>query len=648
MSKHTGHYLKPGVRVSAPGVLFALVIDPRIESGARTERDTYHTFGAAEVCVSHWRRGKWTAVRGARCHTAEQLAEWMAAHASRRARNYVYTPSAGESLALGGVWSALDSGPVKWVPYGTHSPHADRCKAREGTTVVRRVAISPRVGILDYARYGLRWVWLSARQYFDAPEEDLAESFQWEWPDTGVERAQVGHTYRTGRERAGLWMRAFQELTVWWRTHSNAPWALTASGLSKGILRTHIAPKTLTTHTDEWCYRLEREACYGGRATTWFFGDLGQPHLHTTDRTPAPPRSSYAPIAGPLHQVDVRSMYPWLLRERDFPISKTSYREDRDAGEPQAFASCTGVIARVTIETDVPEYPCRVGTRIMYPVGRFTTTLTGPELLMLKGEGRVVKCHAMSQYHMGRPFREAAGALIAMREGARERGRPAWELFAKLLGNGLGGKLAQRKGQWVDRPKHVAIERFGEWYEFDRAKGRSRRFRAIAGLCSEYVPDATGAGPYTAAFAYLAAYGRLHMRAIREGLPERSVVSQDTDGLWLTREGREACEVATGACADVAGALREVACVPAARFLGPRHYWIPGEWVLAGFSSPTIDPKGWMVSDTARHTPLSGPAGSAPRGVCVSARTSILQIESPGLKIGRDGWGTARYRRGGM
>ena len=41
------------------------------------------------------------------------------------------------------------------------------------------------------------------------------------------------------------------------------------------------------------------------------------------------------------------------------------------------------------IETDSAEFPERVGDRIYYRPGRFTTTLTGPELLALKGTGRV-------------------------------------------------------------------------------------------------------------------------------------------------------------------------------------------------------------------------------------------------------------------
>jgi hypothetical protein len=641
-----GYYLKPGTRGTAPRVLFSLVINPALADGGASSRDQFHTFASADVCCSVYRRGKWSAPRSAHVNSERELSAWMGAQAQPRARNYVVTPSAAESLALGGTWEEIDSGPVKWLPPNAVRKNAQKRTAHKNLTIVRRACLSPRCTILDFTRAGLRWVWMSGTQFFTSSEDELADSFGHGWADTGRTDAPGLWTNRTGPERAALWLTAFQGLSDWWRENSKAPFALTASGLALGILRTHIKPKALCTHTHATTHALEREACFGGRATTWFYGDVGQLSLHRGRNPEPPPKSQYGAIPGPLAHVDVRSMYPALLRDREYPRQFITYRENVPASEPAEYAHSHGVIARVTIETDTPEYPCRVGSRIFYPTGQFTTTLTGPEILALRGEGRIRKCHAMSVYMLGRPFREAAGALLDMRARAQADGRASWEMLAKNIATALGGKLAQRKGAWVDRPKIDAPLRFGEWFGAAARSSSVHRFRALAGLVWEYQPDASGSGPYTAAFAYLAAYGRLMMKGVRHACPQESIVSQDTDGIWATEDAMEALHVGglLGACGP--GSLRITHAVTAARFFGPRHYWTPEAWTLAGFHNPTLNADATRVADTLRCVPTSGPAGAPPRGVCVRARSSALAIESPGLKIGPNGWATARPRRG--
>lgn len=640
-----GRYLKPGKRVTAPAVLFGVVVNPHVESSARTERDTLHTWGSADVCVSHYRRGRWSAPRGAHCETPEALAAWMDKNARPRARNYVVTPNAAETLALARVWERIDSGPVKWVPPGTHwNPKAAGLDA-SGVTVIRRLSIGARCTILDYARGERRWLWLSGRQFTESDEESLAQAVGHQWDTAPREPTPDAYVHRTARERSVMWVTFFRQMCDWWRAHARAPFGLTASALSMGMLRSHVRPKLLTSHNDPRAHRLERDACFGGRASTFYYGDIGDTAAAGTESVPAPLPSSYGSIPGPIEQWDVRSMYPWLLREQLYPVALISYREDRRPNEPQAYATECAVIARVTIETDTPEYPMRVGDRIIYPTGRFTTTLTGPELLRLKGDGRVVACHAMSMYRLSDPFRDAAAALIAMRENPDSADRPAWQMFAKYVANGLGGKLAQRRGEWQECPQIPAKMQFGEWFECGAKTGQTHRYRAIAGCVWRYVRDTTGAGPYTAAFAYLAAYGRLHMRGVRDVCPSRSVVSMDTDGVWVLPDGSSALKRRTCAGHDRAGVLRRISGAGAARFFGPRHYYAAPHWVLAGFAAPSISRGGTGLRDVQRFTPMARPAGRAPVAVCVRDRYSTLAVEAHGVSIGADGWAVARQRR---
>lgn len=641
-----GHWLKPGVRVTAPNVLFSLVASPNHTPTGRGELSDWLDWGGADVCVSRWRRGRWGPVVGARCESPDALYRWMMNHAEPRARNYVVTPDGMSTLAVVQHFDQLTDAPVKWLLPGTILSAKSKRALPPNTTFVRRCSFSPRVLIFDYTRGPFRWIWLSGRQHFDLGENELAQAVGELWRDTGEydpEDATVAHT---GQARAILWNRAYQHLADWWRATAKAPFGLTAASMSMGILRTHIEDKQLCTHTLAESHMLEREACHGGMARVWYYGDIGNPRKHARRGCPAPPKSPYGSIEGPMVQLDVRSCFPWLLRERRFPVRLYTYKERMTAQELLQWCRSFGVIARVTVETEVPEYPLRTKTGVCYPVGRFTTCLCGPELLRIASEGRIAAVHCVSLYDLGSPFKEATGALIAMRESARKCANSGWEWFAKIVSNALGGKLAQRKGEWIERPDLVAKVPFGEWTESVRGKKGRSRFRSLAGLVWEHKTDPTGFGPYTAAFAYLHCYARLHMRGIRDALPARSVIQMDTDGLWVLSACVSAVQFRTDPKRAPAGTLCLRGTALAGRFFGPKHYYVPGGWVLAGFAHPTVTRGGKEVRDTQRYTPIAGPLGGAPRGTLVEQRASLIGLETNGDAVALDGWAKAPRKRG--
>lgn len=642
-----GHYLKPGVRATAPGVIMVVVPSPSIRTVNGDESNLWYEWGGADVVYSARRAGRWSPVRQQRCETTAELHATIEQWACSRRRNYVITPDGAETAAQVRLWDHIDRGRVRYAPQHVGQVKANGVQKGNYATIIRRVAVSPRCFILDYQRSGKRLVWLSGNQYFDAGEDALQKASGVEWCDSGDWYAPGTYGVRTPRERACVWLAVFQRLSDWWLTHAKAPFGLTGSALSFGILRTHVAPKALCTHALPDVHQMERDACFGGMARTFYFGDVGRCPYSLASA--APPRSQYGSIPGPMHHIDVRSMYPSILRDMVFPTKHKANYGDITPQQLLGLCTCRCMIARVTIETPVAEYPERVNGLIFYRTGRFTTTLTGPELEAIAREGKIVKVHYATTYVPGRPFRSAATALIRMREDARRSDppQPAWELFAKLIGNGLGGKLAQRKGQWQHRERVPALMRYGEWTDVS-SRGRSQtRYRGIAGITWEWVSDQTGEGPYTAAFAYLTAYGRLHLRRLREMCPERSVLSIDTDGLWVTSAAMDGpLGASCDPCAQ-AGGHRCDKSSDYGRFFGPRHYWSQAGWILAGMTVTGPVVGGSMVPQAKRYTPLGGRDGGAPRGTSVRTLTSPLKVECHGVSIGRDGWAKPTHKRHG-
>lgn len=290
------------------------------------------------------------------------------------------------------------------------------------------------------------------------------------------------------------------------------------------------------------------------------------------------------------------------------------------------------------ILTELPEYPHRTETAVIYPVGDFTATLCGPELLRALSDGIVKEVYETAYYEAGRPFISAADELLGMRASARTSGDAVWETMVKLLGNSLGGKLSQRSLGWIRRPGRDCPGRWGDNWSRNADTGEAVKHRHINGLAFERKSIPGSNGTLLACFAYLTSYCRYKMRLIREALPERSVYSQDTDGIWVNG-------VAAGVLRNPhlrltgpgPGELAEVRQTRALRLLGPKHYRSDTGWVLAGYCRPVVSPA-LRVTDTQVHNPVRSGTRSPPTGVEIVSRRSVLSDVDPGGRIGPDGW----------
>lgn len=634
MGDRKGHYVRPVGRLTAPSSLLSMCWDHLPFEGVENNSTVVQANTTIHVAAQKRGRGGWGAVQVDKADGPSELLALMYDYGSKSYANYVLCPSPHALFALARVWEHFDAHRVAWVP---KRPTAKRA-LDNNNILVRRIFRSPRCEVIDWVQFGRRWVFVAHCNYLPFDEEDIAKQvgFQWETDRLGEPRSVQGT--RSARERARLWLAAGRCLTDWWRSHATAPWGLTTGQLATSMMRSMIERKALCTHNHTDAHALERRACHGGRATAHYFGRVGDPQAHDHPEAPAPrPRHDRA-VSGPLSLVDYRSMYPSLLRDCQFPVKLIAYHYEMSPKDLIDLAKSRSLIADVVVESTRPDYPCRTGHRTAYPVGRFHATLTGVEVSAIAGHGKIVQVGQCAVYATGSPFAPAAAYLIRLRDRHRADGDRVYETFVKLLANSIGGKLAQRKGRWVERKNKFPQQRWGDWFELQGDGKKPRRYRAVSGLVWEYVEDPGGAGPHTAAFAYLSAYGRLAIARLIRCAGERQVVSCDTDGVWVLPDGIDNIKRSGYRFGDSAGQLRIVKRVPAALFLGPRHYWTPGRWVLSGFSGFTVSPDGLTVTDERSLVPTAcGPDGPPDR-VYTTIRKSTLRCEIAGGSAGPDGW----------
>lgn len=633
-----GAYLKGPSRPRVPGVIFTIEVQTHNETVSRRCGTVARTFRSAHITVSRLNRGVWSAPEVEECDTPEDALTWMAERASARRTNWVVAPVASDALTLLRWWGWAERQGVVWRQERITSPIGARPGDEREAVAFSRLVVRGTPDIIRYHHRGVCWQWVSGHQYLPEGPGTMGAPPPGEIEHVRTEAGRRPMCERWSGREAMRWSRALRRMCNWWAEHAAAPWGATVGQCGVSILRTHAPRKVLSSHRCDDSAQLERQASFGGRASCWYVGAVGRGVTVTgvPDRETGERREWRT--EGPVTQIDMRSMYPTLLRDQPFPVKLHSHRLKMCVEEAVELSRDWGVIAHVTLLARHAEYPVRRGARVYFPTGQIHTTLTGPELIAASESDRIETIHRASVYRLHWPFRGACSALLALRAAARQSGDSSGEQWAKLLANSLGGKLAQRSGQWVRSPDRDVPGQWGASHSINADAGTLTRFRHIAGVCWRYEDDERAAGPYAAAFAYLTAYGRLAMRRLRELCPPRSVVSQDTDGLWVLPHGLRALRRSDVAWGDGPGELREVCSAADARWIGPRHYYAGGCWTLAGFSGATVDPVNLSVWDTVRDSLWGSTLDHAPCELRERARKSALRSDTRQGVVGADGW----------
>lgn len=633
-----GHYLRPGTRSTQPGVIFGVIVHADVPTARHSAGWQVQSWHSAHVCVMYRARDKWSAPQECYVTTPDALREWISERAARRRINWVIAPVASEALTLSKWWEYAESQGINLGMYRDPADGDDRSGDLAAGVHIDTLHTSARCDIVAYRERGVRYRWVSARNY-GWDDGTIGRSGD---SDTSTGERQQGQACASsavsGGSQAIALASRLRDLGIWYGRIAQAPLGTTCGQLAWGVLRSRAPARTLCTHSDADCHRLERASAHGGRASIWYIGHVGGRQGGDSRVHGGGTGLARAHISGPIYHVDVRSMYPWILRDRSYPVKLCGYSNGGRPADIIELAAGLGVIARVRIESERAEFPQRYERGVRYPVGRFTTYLTGPELIELSKCGEIIKVYEYALYKLARPFTESMDALLSDRESCRERGDAAGEQFAKLVANSLAGKLAQRQGRWK-RDAHLdETGKWGDSHVLNRRTGTVTRIRHLCGLAWRWVDDESGSGPHTAAFAYLTSYGRLHMAAIRAAMPPLSVVSQDTDGLWCTEEGYHSLISAGILGHGGVGQLRTVGSARTAIFLGARHYCTDGQWTLAGYCDPVVDQNTGRVLHS-QHTPLFQAGCVGPPGkVFVATHDSLLPADLEDGIVGEDGW----------
>lgn len=630
--------IKPSRRDSAP----TLLVTVGAESFPAVARDghggTPHVLGQTHICVRRRTRRGWQPFTEHPCLTSGQAWDVLDGLGTSGRRVYVVAGVASDLLTMLDWWGRVERG-LYTLRRG--SPLADAVATPDGKPTRIRMhplVMAGRPDVIGYGCGGSSFKWVSVTNWAECSLHDMAEQVKYELPalESGLDK--WAYSVYPAADQARVMMLYVSRLMIWWLANGCGTWRDTpgAAAWSSWLRRTQ--PDSVRPHNDPDASRLEDNAVFGGRASAFYLGSVGDVE-RWGELADAPRPSSFGlGLSGPLHRFDVRAMYPSLLRDHLFPARLL--RVDRRCSPRGLKAGMRSLlaVARVRLTTPAALYPKRIGREAVYPTGTFDTCLTTPELSQAIGLGHLRAVWEVAWYTPGRPFRTWAEWVLNLRATPEVANCPVSKTVVKTLANSFGGTMARRKMGWEDRPRMVPVKWWGPWWSHDSRTGEGVQYRGLAGRVQQMVRADRRPPTFAACFAFLTAHGRVQMNAVREVAGRREVIWQDTDGVMVTDIGRERLERSEHVGTGQFGKLQYEKTFHNVRLITPKHYWADGRWVLAGISD------GFDATDGehAFHVVTTNPARSAvePTASAVYRAVERVDLESiePGLSIDHWGW----------
>lgn len=295
-----------------------------------------------------------------------------------------------------------------------------------------------------------------------------------------------------------------------WDDYGLGNWSLSGAACGFRAMRHTLPRKAVTLIEDQAASDLERAAIYGGRRYCWRHGDQ-------------PP--------GRYSELDFTQAHATVMAAHPMPVKRGPWFASLPTDHMAIDGRYAVVVAECEVETDRPRFPVRAGGRVWYPVGRFRTVLSSPEIAWARELG-CLRSIGRGQFHYtSSVYRPFFRRVLEVSTSGGEATPLVVAAMWKQWGRSVVGKFAQRgyetqdTGLLTDRPwlyERAIDAKTGEAYWMIHYSGRIHRARQAG----------DGANAYPAVLALVESYERVALGKAAELLGELVAIQCDTDGLW--------------------------------------------------------------------------------------------------------------------
>ena len=350
-------------------------------------------------------------------------------------------------------------------------------------------------------------LWLDLRNFFPTTLRQIAKWLSLSYPSADTKDAEWISTLYGAEWRATLTLRAMQAWIDLRDRLDLGYFSATLAGQAFNAYRHRFMMYPIYVHVHHDVIEMEKEANYGAYVKCHFLGRA--------------PKDDYC-------QVDVTSFYASVMQGNNYPTKQIGHSKRVGLRTVADLLKSYSVVARCTIASEVPRYPKREGSTVIYPVGRFQTTLATPELKDALAQGDLASVEEIVVYEHAPIFDEYVDFFWNLRLRAmRSDDRYIVELAKRFL-TAVFGKFGQRI--WLSelvRDNASGDDRI--WREFDWQDSMEYEYRIIAGRMERSVREMLGRDTLLAIPAHVTSYGRSRLWRLMEKAGRKHIYYVDTD-----------------------------------------------------------------------------------------------------------------------
>jgi len=284
---------------------------------------------------------------------------------------------------------------------------------------------------------------------------------------------------------------------------------MTRAAQALGFYRHRFLDHPVEIHTHEKASDLEQDSYYGGMTECFHIGEYsGEDFLY----------------------VDVNSMYPFVMRQKQYPIKLVNYVSSGSLEYIKKKIDRYCFTASVKIRTDRPRYPARFNQRTIFPVGEFLATLSTPELKEAIKRGEIKEVYEFAMYRKAPIFRSYIDTVYDLKKKYDQKGKKLWYNLTKVFMNSLYGKFGQNvpvciEDEEVQTDEVYRVDYFD--YDLDEYVIRQQFFNRR----QVFQGKQPGRDSFFAIPAHVTAHARMYLWALIDLVGRDNVYYCDTDSL---------------------------------------------------------------------------------------------------------------------
>lgn len=379
---------------------------------------------------------------------------------------------------------------------------------------------------------------LSSTNWFHSSLKDTGKIFGVEKSETPDFTNVDTETLREYcRQDAFVLARILERYIDWIKEKDLGNFADTIAGQAFACLRhKYLPPKSILLHREPEIERLERESYLGGRCEAFRLGTFEE-----------------------VYKLDVNSMYPFVMRNNNFPVKMISGSIPRNGDT--IFDTIDNdyndkyVIADCLLELKENSIGVRRNDKLVFPVGKIKTALTSPEIKYIMDHPEIGTIHSIEKgaiYETMPIFRDYVDYFYDIKQHTEIE---AEKLMSKLFLNSVYGKFGQKDHTDIvpiSKDMSPKDRQFFELAKMDMEElGISSILSLYQGQICKYVmigtevyraPSKTNessSDAFPAIAGAVTSLARLYLDSLIRIAQKENVYYTDTDSLIVTKEGYE-------------------------------------------------------------------------------------------------------------